>query len=494
MPTNKQRVSKSDFWKLNNWISLAGAVLVFTGLFAFLSLVAISFFSESNQPYLGIAAYLGAPAFIWLGLFLIVFGKWIEKRKQKRGQTPFNPVLDLNNPRHRRNIILFFVILFAFFLLSGFGSYRAFQVTESVQFCGTLCHSVMNPEYTTYLNSPHARVKCTACHIGPGATWFVRSKISGLYQVYATLTDIYPRPIPTPVENLRPARGTCEQCHWPEKFYGSVERIYKHFLSDKNNTEWTIRMLVHVGGANPAHGPVGGIHWHMVLANRIEYYPVDEKRQNIPWIRLTNRQTGRSIVFTAPGFQEEPAPSQVRVMDCIDCHSRPTHIFHSPNEALDIGLWLNRIDSSIPSIKAKAVETLVENADAPTKPRALLRISHDISENYEDYPDRDAIQQAVGVIQQIYAKNFFPIMNTNWKVRTDNLGHKVWSGCFRCHDGNHSDSSGATIVSECGVCHTIIAQGKEHSVVENVQGLEFNHPGGELPPGLSCSQCHTGAL
>ena len=39
--------------------------------------------------------------------------------------------------------------------------------------------SVMEPEYTAYQFSPHARVGCVQCHIGSGASYFVKSKLSG---------------------------------------------------------------------------------------------------------------------------------------------------------------------------------------------------------------------------------------------------------------------------------------------------------------------------
>jgi hypothetical protein len=71
----------------------------------------------------------------------------------------------------------------------------------------------MEPEYTAYQFSPHAKVGCVQCHIGSGADWFVRSKISGSYQLYAVAFKKYPTPIPTPIGNLRPAQETCEQCH-----------------------------------------------------------------------------------------------------------------------------------------------------------------------------------------------------------------------------------------------------------------------------------------
>ena len=103
----------------------------------------------------------------------------------------------------------------------AFVGYNAFLFTESVTFCGRICHTVMEPEYTAYLNSPHARVRCVDCHVGAGAEWYVKSKLSGVHQVYAVTFHTYETPIPTPVKNLRPARETCEECHWPQKFFGA---------------------------------------------------------------------------------------------------------------------------------------------------------------------------------------------------------------------------------------------------------------------------------
>ena len=159
----------------------------------------------------------------------------------------------------------------AFLLISALGSYQTYEYTESVQFCGQACHTVMKPEMTAYLHGPHARVACAQCHIGPGATWYVRSKLSGTYQVYATLFNKYPRPIPTPVKNLRPAQETCNQCHWPKEFVGDLDRTYHYFLGDKTNTPYSVRLILKVGGGDPTHGPVGGIHWHMSIADKVEY-------------------------------------------------------------------------------------------------------------------------------------------------------------------------------------------------------------------------------
>src|SRR4030042_595235 len=61
-------------------------------------------------------------------------------------------------PRHRKRFV--YVVLGGTFLsvFMAFVTYNAFLYSESVPFCGTLCHTVMQPEYMAYLASPHARV------------------------------------------------------------------------------------------------------------------------------------------------------------------------------------------------------------------------------------------------------------------------------------------------------------------------------------------------
>ena len=237
---------------------------------------------------MGILIYLIVPSFFWIGLICAGVGAWLELRRRKKltaAEAAAEARVEASGGGAHAHLSWRLPAALLFLMVTSIGSYRAFQVTESPGFCGALCHPVMKPEYTTYKISPHARVRCTECHIGPGASWFVRSKLSGLYQVYATLTNTYPRPIPVPVQNLRPAKETCEQCHWPEKFFGWVELRRQFFLPDKQNTPWNIRLLVHVGGANATRGPVGGIHWHMIVSNRMEYIATDESRQTIPWVQ-----------------------------------------------------------------------------------------------------------------------------------------------------------------------------------------------------------------
>src|SRR5262249_32998866 len=156
--------------------------------------------------------------------------------------------------------------------------------------CGQLCHTVMKPEFTAYQAGPHARVNCVDCHVGPGAKWYLRSKITGAYQLYSVALNKYPRPVPSPVHNLRPAEETCEKCHWPEKFFGAQLKIINRFGYDEHNTPKQIRLLINTGGGSPASGRVFGIHWHMNIANEISFISTDEQRQVVPWVRMKDQQ------------------------------------------------------------------------------------------------------------------------------------------------------------------------------------------------------------
>jgi hypothetical protein len=480
---------------VGNWVGIFGLVLAMGSLFAALCLIAIDFFHGFRTPYMGILIYLIIPSFFWVGLVFAGVGAWLELRRRKK-LTAAEARDEARGGRRMRQLVVALVCALLILMLSSLGSYRAFQVTESTGFCGALCHPVMKPEYTTYKFSPHAKVRCTECHIGPGASWFVRSKLSGLYQVYATVTNTYPRPIPVPVQNLRPAPETCEQCHWPEKFFGWVELRRQFFLPDEKNTPWNIRLLVHVGGANATRGPVGGIHWHMIVSNRMEFIATDESRQTIPWVKVTNLETGAVTVYQS---QKDPLTPQqknlpVRVLDCVDCHNRPTHIFDSPYSALDISMWLGRIDPSIPFIKMKAAEALVKAAGAVSQASGVALIAQQLSKEYSDYQDQPKVGQAIADTQRIFRDNFFPEMKTDWKVRPNNIGHYIWRGCFRCHDGSHVDKAGRAVSNACDACHIITAQGsqpKQETV--SLQGLKFDHPGGEIPSEILCSECHTGA-
>lgn len=473
---------------LQNWISLFGSLIGACGFFSAVCLLAMDLFAEQTNPYLGILTYLIAPGVMATGLMMVVLGVWRERRRRRLSAAagaPAFPRIDLNEPQQRRRFLMVTVGAFVFLMLSALGSYRTYHFTESVPFCGLTCHQVMKPEYTAYRNSPHARVACVQCHIGPGADWFVRSKLSGSYQVYAVLAHKFPRPIPTPIKNLRPAQDTCEQCHWPQKFFSSVERINSHFLADETNTPWSVRLLMKVGGGDPEQGPVSGIHWHVGGQRQIDYIATDEGRQKIPWVRATDRD-GHVTIYQAkenPLKPEQVAKAATRRMDCIDCHNRPSHIYRPPAHTVNAAMAAGRISPSLPSIKKNAVEVLTANYR--TTAEALQAIAQKLPAG------------AVAEVQKIYQNNFFPEMKVDWRAYPNNIGHTVFPGCYRCHDGQHTSAEGKTIRHDCNLCHLILAQGSGDQLTKlNAKGHEFQHPTdiSDLWKETNCADCHTGAL
>lgn len=479
-----------------NRISVAGATLAFGSIGLFLLFFLVDVTSAQASPYISLIAYIIIPAFLILGLLLIVLGMLLEERRRIReapAAVPPLPVIDLNNPEHLRGVWLFFSLAGIFLVLTALGSYKAYNYTDSVEFCGTLCHQVMKPEYTAYLTSPHARVRCVDCHVGPGTSWYIRTKLSGLYQVYATIANKYPRPVTSPVANLRPAKGTCEQCHWPRMFYGSQMKVVTNYGNDEKNTIRQIDLMMKTGGGDPATGPVTGIHWHMSIANNVSYIS-DEQRQNIWYVRLESRDGKVVREYTS---SEKGGNGSVRTMDCIDCHNRPSHIFPPPTGSVDKALLAGRIDPELPFIRKQSVDALARSY--PSSQEAIEQINSQIQSFYrEKYPgileDKgSSLGAALEEIDQICRDTKFPVMKVDWKTHPDNIGHKIFPGCFRCHDGNHRSESGETIRNDCDICHTIILQREGSAPLKAVPGQAFRHPAdiGDLTR-VKCSDCHTG--
>jgi hypothetical protein len=384
--------------------------------------------------------------------------------------------------------------------MSAVGSYEAYHYTESVSFCGKTCHTVMKPEHTAYQNSAHARVACVACHVGPGAGWCAKSKLSGAYQVYATAVNIYPRPIPTPIANLRPAQETCEQCHWPEKFFGAQQKQINHYMYDSASTNWPINMLIKTGGGDPRSGQTAGIHWHMNIGYKVEYIARDERRQDIPWVRITERKTGLSTIYQDtenPLSEDEIAKAVPRIMDCVDCHNRPSHIYNSADHAIDMALLAFDPEHRPPDIKKISVQVMAQNYE--TEKQAMDSIAAKMNGYYQDnYPDyygknRRTIDSAIAAIQYAFSQNIFPEMKVNWSAYPNNLGHFYSPGCMRCHAGKHASSDGKVVTRECVSCHNILSQGSgaRFQMAASQQGLEFTHPG-EAWKEMGCFECHTG--
>jgi hypothetical protein len=433
----------------SNWLSLVGVILVTTAGVLWIFLLPTLWKGSTDNPYLGILIFLMLPMVFFAGLAIIPVGIWLRAKKaRKEGKYPDSfPPLDFTNPELRRLLLFIALTTGANLVIGAQSSYTAVTYMDSVEFCGKTCHKVMQPEYTAYQNSPHSRVECVKCHIGPGASWFVKSKLSGAWQVVSVTFGLYPKPIPAPVENLRPARETCEACHWPQKFGGDRLRVIPKFGEDEKNTRTDTVLLMHVGGGN-TFGP--GIHGvHLGPGITIRYAHADRERQQIPWVEYSNGRES-PIAYTAEGAKaEDIAKMTVRVMDCMDCHNRPSHTYQMPERAVDQALAAGVISSELPFVRKRAVEILKSAKSA-----------EDINSQFASfYGTSNGAQKdhASRALVDIWSRNVFPAMNVNWGSYPNNIGHTDFPGCFRCHDESHSAPGGKKITQDCASCHGLLA-------------------------------------
>ena len=484
-----------------NSVTYLGA---FIAIFVFLVecfLFSIDFFSAHHSTYLGLYTYILLPPFLILGLILIPLGAQWKRQRVLAGKSTaavktifINPSL----PAHRNAVFVFVLGTTILLFMTAVGSYKAYHYTESVEFCGKVCHKIMGPQDSLYKQSPHARVDCVQCHIGSGANSYVRYKVAGARMLLATVQNNYQRPIPTPVHNLRPASETCEQCHWPGKHYSSFEMRKTYFpITENEDKTWYIRMLVAVGAKE---GELAGIHAHMYKDNEIYYVADDDKRQKISWVKSVDKDGKETIYMSEDSLYKEQAPAndKLRKMDCMDCHNRPAHHFKSPNDLMNDAMLRGTVDKTIPGIKQIGMELLSGKYEAQAQ--ALVEIPIKLREYYQkkqtEYygANKEKIDFAANTLVEIFQSNFFPEMKARWDVYPENIGHWISPGCFRCHDDEHKSIDGKVISRDCKVCHTIIEQGPSGATEKSIDGLDFKHPfdGDETWKDMNCSDCHTG--
>jgi nitrate/TMAO reductase-like tetraheme cytochrome c subunit len=463
-----------------NPISLIGAILTTS---AAITMIGFWFYelvqAGPTRPYAGIVFFFILPAIFVLGLVLMPAGGLLRRyRLKQQGKLPHvYPTIDLRQPMLQRALALVVIMTFVNVALMGTASYKAVEHMDSVEFCGQTCHSVMAPEYTAYLNSPHSRVACVDCHIGSGAPWFVRAKISGVRQLFAVNLKTYSRPIPSPVHNLRPSRDTCEHCHWPERFTGDKLLVKTKYADDEQNTPATTVLLVKIGGRT-TQGLVGIHGRHLAAAERIEYVSTDGRRQVIPRVTYT-QDDGKKVEYVSDEVKptaEQLARAERRKMDCVDCHNRPTHAFEMPERAVDDAITAGRIDRQLPYVKKQAVVAL--RVEYPDRATASEKIPQAIADFYKaKYPEtyqskRPIVETAAQQVKAIYLRNIFPEMKITWGTHPNNIGHDDFLGCFRCHDGKHKAADGRVINDDCSACHQILAMEEKDPKVLADLGLK----------------------
>ncbi len=471
----------------NNFLSLAGVILATTGGVSWLFLLPALLHSGNQNPYLGLLWLVDLGLFAG-GLILIPLGMYIRWRRMKRqgaADTDAFPPLTLKSPALRHLLGFILVATTANVVIAGQLTYAGIQYMDTPQFCGQVCHVVMRPEFTAYQLSPHSRVACAECHIGAGASWFVRSKLSGTRQVFAVLTNSYPRPIPSPVENLRPARETCEQCHSPLLFTQPKAVVHTEFSEDESNSPATTVLLMKVGGRT-WNGSIGIHGAHLADNTRIEYITTDTKRQTIPQVIYTDA-SGKQTIYNDTASKVTPdqlAHGERRTMDCVDCHNRPTHIFQLPDRAMDEAMANGSISPSLPFIKKQGMAAL--KTEYPDRDTAHRQMAATLLDFYQkNYPqifsgERKPLDDAIAAVQAIYERNVFPEMKVTWGTYINNLGHMDSPGCFRCHDGGHSSAAGRTIPNDCTTCHDLAAMDEKNPKILSELGLS-GVPGGGDP-------------
>jgi hypothetical protein len=453
-----------------NGISMAGTAIALASLILIISLFFIQQLGYEGGPYLGILTFLILPALCVIGLLMIPVGSLLWRRRMQNvpggKDMPILPVFDLNDARTRRWLLIFTGITTINVVVLAGATYKGVEEMESVEFCGLACHSVMEPEYTAHERSPHSRVACADCHIGPGADWFVKSKLDGTWQLIAVAFNLYPRPIPTPLHDLRPARETCEQCHWPTKFVGDRLRIKKHYAEDEANTELTTALLMRVGGGNPDESE--GIHWH-VDPNVTIRYRSDESREEIYEVEFTDAD-GKLTHFSDRTAPEEGGVW--RTMDCVDCHNRPTHIYEPAATAVDDAMAAGLIDRSLPYVRKEGLRII--DAKYSSHEEARQRISEQLEQYYaENYPelaqqDENEIEAAAKALGDAYSVNVFPGMKVWWDTYPNHIGHDQSPGCFRCHNRKMRSEDRKHIPNDCDTCHVILAEKEENPKILSV--------------------------
>lgn len=385
-------------------------------------------------------------------------------------------------------------------LLAG-GAY-AWDYTNSPEFCGTACHT-MPPEFTAYLESPHARVDCVECHIGRGfiATRITR-KAGDAKHIFATAFKTYEFPITA--DDLRPARETCERCHFPEKFSDDSLRQLKQFTPDINNTPETLYLVLKTGGGSKRLGLGRGIHWH--IENQVYFLPTDHRQQEIPFVRVVE-DDGSITDYVDVESDIDPQsinPEDLEEMDCITCHNRITHLILPPEDTVDQLMERNLISRDIPEIRQKGVEVYSQIYDTQEKGlRGIEALSAYYQTYYPEFYAADAhlVEDAIRVLQESYSQSVFPHQKADWTSHPNNVGHLESPGCFRCHDGKHLNEEAEAIRLECNLCHSIPVVAGPEDFVADIEISRGPEPNTHLNPNWitlhhnafdqSCANCHT---
>ena len=153
-----------------------------------------------------------------VGLLLIPLGMWLQRRKLARDPRAADdwPVFDFRLAGVRRTALIITALTAVNIVIVLLAGYGGLHWMESPAFCGQVCHTPMQPQFTAWQDASHARVACVECHIGEGAAGFVARQAVRRAAARHVSTTSYPRPIPPGAEMPPGAQAqTCGGCHQP---------------------------------------------------------------------------------------------------------------------------------------------------------------------------------------------------------------------------------------------------------------------------------------
>lgn len=449
-------VSRNNFGK-------TGVVLVTSSFIMFFVMELAWFLGLVDNAYVGLISYMALPALFLIGLILVPIG-W-QRQKSITGQSGLellesefgkDGIKAAITGSHIFKTVGLLSLLNVLFLILA--STQTLQFMDEPKFCGTACHEVMNPEWQTYQVSAHASVNCVSCHVGEGTEALVESKLNGLWQMVSMTFDLYERPIPVPVHQLRPATETCENCHWPSKQFGD-ELIKKVNYTNEEFTQPLYTTLsMKIDSKN--NKKESGVHWHIEDGVNVNYTTLSSSREQIKTV-VAEYPDGSIREFENTNVTLDDDLMETRTMDCVDCHNRAAHIYRSPESIVDQLLMSGDLPSQLPFIKREALNAL--RTHARNKETGREQVVRYLSSYYRiKYPDfyyenSNQLSKAGELLAIEYDRYIHPNMNIEWDTYPSHLGHDGDSGCFRCHNQNMVDKSGEAISSDCTLCHDILA-------------------------------------
>jgi nitrate/TMAO reductase-like tetraheme cytochrome c subunit len=468
----KERLQPFFFFG-NNPITLVGSGLTTASAITLIAYWSMEMLGRGfANPYLGIIFFLILPALFIIGLVLVPVGMLLRRRAlQQADQIPeVYPAIHLSDPLFRHGVLVVVGATFVNLLMVGTASYRAVAYMDSPHFCGQSCH-VMAPQWAAYQESPHSHVDCVQCHVGAGMESYLQAKVNGTKQLIEVATHTWPTPIHATLNGLRPARETCEQCHTPAKFIGEKLLVKTTFGDDEKNSVTRTVLVLHLGGRDSI-SHLSGIHGAHL--NHFEYVATDPAAQTIVAVSKPNPD-GTATQYVSSDWKG-PVKGVRRTMDCMDCHNQATHVFQTPQEAVDEAMLDGTPSPDLPFVHKEALQLI--QASYSSHAEARQKIVAGLDDFYcNHYPEiwksqRTKVDAAAKRLAALYERNVFPDMKVTWGTYPNNIGHMAYPGCFRCHDGSHTSKDGKTLSNDCSLCHNILATDETHPTVLNDLGLQ----------------------